>query len=273
MKEIRAFLYVCALLMRTVFKSVVMSNIHTVCSFKSFLSAAIPPHKSPEMSPNLGDLSRDLTLPVWRSESTTTRPCFNYRKPIWLRRYLCLIYSMLYQTIKTLDSFLTSPEILLIYSIICTSRVNILPSGLFFPPSVVSGGDERIPRLRADTCSGAVVMSAPVSLWSFGLENRKTTKTPRGCRGREVCLMRHPRGLTLQGGSCLTPPSACFKSRQQPITSVMLSWRRRLTCVKISFDVLVSFTARLMSRRPSNTPVTSSVIWDMSRETCLKMTN
>lgn len=177
MKEIRAFLYVCALLMQTVFKSVVMSNIHTVCSFKSFLSAAIPPHKSPEMSPNLGDLSRDLTLPVWRSESTTTRPCFNYRKPIWLRRYLCLIYSMSYQTIKTLDSFLTSPEILLIYSIICTSRVNILPSGLFFPPSVVSGGDERIPRLRADTCSGAVVMSAPVSLWSFGLENRKTTKT------------------------------------------------------------------------------------------------
>lgn len=134
MKEIRAFLYVCALLMQTVFKSVVMSNIHTVCSFKSFLSAAIPPHKSPEMSPNLGDLSRDLTLPVWRSESTTTRPCFNYRKPIWLRRYLCLIYSMSYQTIKTLDSFLTSPEILLIYSIICTSRVNILPSGLFFPP-------------------------------------------------------------------------------------------------------------------------------------------
>lgn len=106
-------------------------------------------------------------------------PCFNYRKPIWLRRYLCLIYSMSYQTIKTLDSFLTSPEILLIYSIICTSRVNILPSGLFFPPSVVSGGDERIPRLRADTCSGAVVMSAPVSLWSFGLENRKPRKPSR----------------------------------------------------------------------------------------------
>ena len=176
--------------------------------------------------------------------------------------------------LKLLDFFLTSSEILLKYSIICTSQVNILPSGLFFLPSVVPGEDEGKTSvyLASEQIRAADELSCQLlSVFSLLASRTGNHENPHGSSSREVRLMRHPRGLTLRGGSCLTPPPACFKRRQEPITSVMLSCRRRLTCVKISFDLLASFSPRLTHVDPPNTPVTSSVICE--EETCLKMTN
>lgn len=140
------------------------------------------------------------------------------------------------------------------YSQICTSRVDVLPSGLFFPPSVVSGEDEvnttEAPvieeEVEQDCCHVGSCQSSVFWPGSRKLPNLHSFENGEACLMERLCVS----DCFVSGGSCLT---SCLTSCQFVLQSTGVTHEHTLTGLKVLFCLnhhWSTLTPRILQTRP-----------------------